>query len=338
MDQKRATLVGLDHYSAPNELHGCCKDAQDLSTILARHESGNRRNFQCTLITDAKNRNLDSRKLKKEIDDLFSSPTPCVLFYYAGHAVFDSASSKGNFIVPGKDGLGEEVPFDYLLERANSAFEDNILSTVIILDCCGAGSFGDISRVSKRQQTSEIGNGVTILSASGRTQQAFEHCETGGLFTQYMIEGLKGSAADIRGWVSAASLYSHIDHMLGDKGGQRPVYKANVQTFVKLRDCNEKIPIETLLELPRLFREPGTKLKLDPSFEPDRKNIPEELQHIPQNPKNVAVFKKLQSLNRQGLVVPIGAEHMYYAAINSKQCCLTELGKHYRRLAELDRL
>jgi hypothetical protein len=32
------------------------------------------------------------------------------------------------------------------------------------------------------------------------------------------------------------------------------------------------------------------------------------------------------------------AEHMYYAAINSKGCKLTALGAHYRKLAEMKRL
>ncbi|WNM07535.1 hypothetical protein RI056_10505 [Komagataeibacter nataicola] len=50
--------------------------------------------------------------------------------------------------------------------------------------------------------------------------------------------------------------------------------------------------------------------------------------------EHVAVFKGLQACNRNGLVVPVGAEHMYYAAIESKSCRLTAIGAHYRKLAE----
>jgi len=52
----------------------------------------------------------------------------------------------------------------------------------------------------------------------------------------------------------------------------------------------------------------------------------------------VAVFKDLQKCNRQGLVVPVDADDMYSAAMNSKSCRLTPLGKHYRRLAENDKI
>ncbi len=337
MSDKRATLVGLDRYSGQNQLLGCCKDAKDLANVLARHEVSNRRNFHCDLITDSDGQPVDADRLRREIKELFSGPAACVLFYYAGHAVVDSTSAKGRFVVPGRDGRVEQVPFDDLFEEANKAYSRNILSTVIVLDCCGSGAFADVSNLDETQRVSLLGNGVTILAASGRTERASEHAVTGGMFTQYMVEGLKGSAADLRGWVSAASIYSHIDHMLGRKG-QRPVYKASVSEFVTLRECTPKIEIETLLALPKLFERPDAQIELDPSFEPDRENVPERYRHIPQDPHNVATFKRLQSLNRQGLVVPIGAEHMYYAAIESKSCGLTELGKHYRELAALDRL
>ena len=336
MSQNRAVLVGIDHYSPPNELFGCAKDAKDLSEVLSRHDD-NERNFHCELITSVRDRNINAAKLKKEIDDLFSKAATCVLFYYAGHAIFDVASSNGYFVLPSENGYVEKLPFDYLLDHANRALSKGIPSTVIILDCCGAGAFGETYQLDDTSQTAKIGNGVTILAASGRLQEATEQAGTGGMFTQYVVEGLRGSAADLQGRVSAASVYSHVDHMLGPKG-QRPVYKANVDSFVRLRKCKERIPFETLMALPELFKNPNVDFQLNPTFEPKRDNTPPELDNIPPDPLNVAKFEMLQQLNRQGLVVPVDAEHMYYAAIESKSCRLTELGKHYRELAELDLL
>jgi hypothetical protein len=54
------------------------------------------------------------------------------------------------------------------------------------------------------------------------------------------------------------------------------------------------------------------------------------------DPVKITIFKELQACNRQGLVVPVEAEHMYNAAIESKACKLmTALGAHYRKLAML---
>jgi hypothetical protein len=151
------------------------------------------------------------------------------------------------------------------------------------------------------------------------------------------LDALSGSAADICGRITPASVYSHIDQTLGP-WEQRPIYKANVQTFITLRQVTPKIPLGTLRSLPEYFPDPAFIFKLDPSFEPDRKNIPDDFKSIPVNTENTKIFQQLQQCNRHGLVQPVDAKHMYYAAINSNGCKLTALGAYYRRLAEIKRI
>ncbi|MGE4531507.1 MAG: hypothetical protein AB7C98_09310 [Acidithiobacillus sp.] len=181
-----------------------------------------------------------------------------------------------------------------------------------------------------------IGTGVTILTASHRDGVA-EDGQRHGVFTDILLDGLAGGCSDIRGNITPASLYSHVDQTLGP-WEQRPIYKANVQNFVTLRQVEPKIPFDVLRRLPTYFPDRAHVFPLDPSYEPDRQNIPEEFRSIPVNEDNVRIFKELQKCNRYGLVVPVDAEHMYYAAINSKGCKLTALGTHYRKLAEMKRL
>jgi hypothetical protein len=99
-----------------------------------------------------------------------------------------------------------------------------------------------------------------------------------------------------------------------------------------------KVPLEVLRRLPTYFPDRAYEFPLDPSFEPDRENVPAHLRGHPVNPENTRVFKELQQCNRHGLVVPVDAEHMYYAAINSTACKLTAIGAHYRKLAATKRL
>ena len=89
---------------------------------------------------------------------------------------------------------------------------------------------------------------------------------------------------------------------------------------------------------PHILRTRQTYFPLDPSFEPNRENVPKEFKHIPVNDDNTKIFKEFQLCNRHGLIVPVDAEHMYYAAINSTGCKLTALGAHYRKLAEAKRI
>ena len=45
-------------------------------------------------------------------------------------------------------------------------------------------------------------------------------------------------------------------------------------------------------------------------------------------------FAVLQNYNRVNLVKPVGAPHMWHAAIQSKSCELTVLGQHYWNLVD----
>jgi hypothetical protein len=73
---------------------------------------------------------------------------------------------------------------------------------------------------------------------------------------------------------------------------------------------------------------------LDPSYEKDPS--PEHLKadYKGKDPVKVEIFTILQRYNRLNLLVPIGEDDMYFAAMNSTSCRLTPLGQHYWRLVK----
>jgi hypothetical protein len=72
---------------------------------------------------------------------------------------------------------------------------------------------------------------------------------------------------------------------------------------------------------------------LDPSFEPERSEEQKKDSNIPApDPINITVFAVLQRYVKVGLVRPVGAPHMWHAAMQNKACELTVLGEHYRQL------
>ena len=164
---------------------------------------------------------------------------------------------------------------------------------------------------------------MTILTASTDEQYSQEK-DGSGVFTTLLVDALSGAASNLMGEITPGSVYAHIDQSLG-AWEQRPVFKTNVRNFVSLRKIQSPIEFQNIIKLIEFFPEPGSHFQLDPSYEPDSQNP---------NHENNEVFAILQKLNRVNLVVPVGAEHMYYAAMNSKSCKLTVLGEHYRRLVE----
>jgi len=328
---RKALIVGIDKYSS-SPLSGCENDAASIANVLEKNGDGSP-NFDIKLISSDSN-NVTSDVIQTALGELFSGDAETVLFYFAGHGIIDPITNTGYIISQdGKKGSWG-ISLAEILGMANDA-SPRIKSTVIILDSCNSGYAGEVAGLSK-SQVSVIGNGVTILTACHREQTATEG-NGQGLFTSILLDGLSGGSADILGRITPASVYSHIDQTLGS-WEQRPIYKANVQTFVTLRHIAPKISHDILRRLPEYFKNPTDEFVLDPSFEPDRNNIPENLRNLPVNDDNIRVFKELQLCNRYGLVIPVEAEHMYYAAINSKSCKLTALGAHYRKLAELGRI
>ena len=328
---RKALIIGIDKYgTAP--LRGCENDATSIANSLQTNGDGSP-NFSIRLVTSA-TETVSSAVMISQLEELFKGDAETVLFYFAGHGIVHLPTNAGYLVSQdGKKGSWG-VALSDILVMANKAYP-RINSTVIILDCCNSGYAGEVAGLNN-EQIAVIGTGLTILTACHREGLAEEFGGT-GLFTTFLLEALSGSAADILGRITPASVYSHIDQTLGP-WEQRPIYKANVQTFITLRSVAPKISPEILRKLPDYFKNPTDEYPLDPSFEPDRQNIPVEFRELPVNEAHVAIFKDLQLCNRHGLVVPVNAPHMYYAAINSTSCKLTALGAHFRKLAEMKRI
>lgn len=325
---KKALVIGIDDYDPPNGLAGCVNDAVELAALLETNGDGSP-NFDVRRLISSETR-ITSAVLHEAIVDLFFGEAETVLLYFAGHGFLDQTTNSGFLVSQDGNSPNWGVNLSAVLELANNA-HPNIKSSVILLDSCQSGFAGEVTGLGGAQ-ASVIGNGVTLLTAchkEGVAQEANGH----GKFTDILLDGLSGAASDVIGRVTPAALYAHVDQTLG-AWEQRPIYKANVQSFVTLREVSPKVPKEVLRRLVQYFPTAPHVFSLDPSFEPDRGEEAEHLKDIPINDDNVRIYRELQQFNRNGLVIPTEHEHMWNSAVFSGGCRLTATGAHYRRLAE----
>jgi hypothetical protein len=173
-----------------------------------------------------------------------------------------------------------------------------------------------------------ISEGTTFLAASASDQYAKE-TKGHGVFTTLFIDALNGSAANLVGDVTPGSVYAHIDQSLGP-WEQRPIFKTNVRSFISLRKVKAPIDLADLQKVTKLFPGRDVRFSLDPSFEPEMRG--RNSGDLPPKQENIDKFAILQKYNRINLVVPVDAPHMWNAAMQSKSCELTALGKHYWNL------
>lgn len=320
MKGRKALVVGIDDYGGKNNLNGCVNDATSVASLLKRNVDGSL-NYEVKL--EEKVRSKD--QLKQMIKDLFEGDCESALLFFSGHGFVES-DGLASLVTPDMSPHTPGVSMDDILRWANNS---KIKNRIIILDCCFSGFMGNFSGDGTK---AILANGVTILTASQADQPSVESSGH-GIFTALLLSALEGGAADLLGYVTPGSVYSYIDTALGT-WGQRPVFKSNVSTFDIIRKVAPPIDINILRNLPNIFKN-GTSIELDPSFE--KTNV-EEIEHEVIEPfankENTILFKKLQKLTSNGLVRPVDEEHMYYAAMRSKSCELTSLGKYYLKLAQ----
>jgi len=314
---KKALVIGINNYPT-SPLKGAINDAR-LITELLKENGNTTTNFEVKTFYDVATR----AELLTKISEFFNINADIGLFYFAGHGF---VNELGGFIVtPDHKHYDEGIAMNDILNLANRS---KIRNKIIILDCCKSGIFGTPT---ENGSITPISSGISILTSSRENEPAKE-INGHGVFTNLLIEGLNGGAADLRGHISPGGVYAYIDQALGAHE-QRPVFKTNVTEFVELRSIIPQVPLPTLRKLIEYFNTPADDFQLDPSFEETNSN---EIQHEVIEPfankDNVLIFKNLQKLESVGLIIPVEAEHMYFAAMRSKTCKLTALGHHYWRL------
>lgn len=317
---RKALIIGINAYpTAP--LAGCINDANRMNEVLARNEDDSI-NFHTRVVTDETMpvSNITNQKVIELAQELFNGESDIALFYFSGHGFTDATGGK--LVTPDFKKPMDGISMSDLLQIANKS---KARDKFIILDCCYSGQFGTFEFGDGN--TSVIANGVTILTACSNNESAWES-NGRSVFTSLIVDALKGGAADLRGNVTPGSLYAYVDEAL-NAWEQRPIFKTNVSRFTSLRQCKPPIDLSELRKITSLFPDKDYVFPLCPEYEP-QSGCPDK--------DKTKIFSILQHYNRIRLLVPVGEEHMYFAAMNRKACKLTALGHQYWRLVKENKI
>lgn len=139
---------------------------------------------------------------------------------------------------------------------------------------------------------------------------------------------MRGGAADVRGRVSAASIYAYVEQALG-AWDQRPIYKSHADRLPPVRLCKPDVSDDLLRELSALFDEADSEFPMNPTFEHTESSAVAE---------NVEVFNKFKALRNARLLTTFKDKDLYYISLHSEQVRLTQLGQFYWHLAKERRI
>ena len=213
---------------------------------------------------------------------------------------------------------------DELLTLANQSKAKEVL---LILDCCFSGELGN-PRIIQPQgvgvSQTLLREGITVLSASRPTEVSREEIGGHGIFTWLVLNALRGGAADVRGRVTAASIYAYVEQALGP-WEQRPLYKSHANRLTPVRLCTPAVSDALLRQLPTFFPTADSRYQLNPSYEAsDPSAIPE----------NVAIYQTLTQYRDARLLKTVDGGHLYYTVTGSGAVELTQRGQLFWLLAE----
>jgi uncharacterized caspase-like protein len=322
MPNRRALVIGIDNYpTAP--LQGCVNDATALADLLRTNHDGSP-NFDVELFT-SNNQTITRASMLERIEKLFThSGGDVALLYFSGHGTENNLG--GYLVTPDARKYNEGVNLTDVLTLANNATANE---RVIILDSCMSGHLGNVP--TDAPNSANLKEGVSILTASRSDQVSMEQ-NGRGVFTELVCSALEGGAADVLGKVSVPAIYSYVEEALGP-WAQRPLFKGHLSKVLALRTAQPAVSAATLRELTIWFPQVDGEYDLDPTYEytsNEQGFVPDE--------DHVKIFKKLQQCRDAKLVEAVGAEFLYFAAMNSKSCQLTSLGQRYWKLVKEGRL
>ena len=225
--RERALVIGISDYPSPiPKLPAVANDVREMAFLLGSDKG----QFPAQNVRRLTDGEATQKAVLEAIESTFSGlqADDAVFAYMAGHGEVVG----GEYYFIAHDTTAQGIAINGVpLKRLKAAFDTSPSQRAFLwLDFCHSGGiiprdFGtepDDREVISRALEVVQGQGKLIVAACTPSQSAWESAAVGhGLFTDALLRGLKGEAAN-QGEVTVNSLYDYIDRQMGSER-QRPM-------------------------------------------------------------------------------------------------------------------
>lgn len=202
-----ACFVGVNDYAHVKSLRFCAHDASELHNLLVHTPHSGYADDRSYLLLGETRESLPTARLNilKQIQEMANQALPedMILFYFAGHGQYTddevyllTTDTEPGILIP-----DTAIPLKRITKLLDAS---QAHAKVIILDACYSGvplRYG-LARRSPDGPDSETmarvlseSQGTAILSSAARSDEAFElESMRHGVFTYYLLQGLRGAA------------------------------------------------------------------------------------------------------------------------------------------------
>jgi hypothetical protein len=219
---KVALLIGVDDYQTLEPLSSAAQNLEAIAHCLKNAESGFAESDMVLLL------NPTRQQLEETAFRVLSRrPTDeLLLFYFFGHGVVDE---QGKLYLATRDTCLENGKLIKPTAVAATALqevlgESSAAQQVLILDCGFLRSIAQTLGVdiAADVQTQFGKAGRAILTAGITTAQPIPQADSVlSLYTRYLIEGIRGAAADQEGWIELEALHTYTSRCVTEAAPAR---------------------------------------------------------------------------------------------------------------------
>ncbi len=232
-----AVIVGVGRYSAMPSLKFTDDDAYRFYSFLKSPEGGALSDDQIAVLVDE---DATREKVLRTMRQYFlkADDNDVVLFYFSGHGL------EGCFLPVDFDGFNNKLRHE---EIKQVLMQSKAKHKLCIADACHSGTLNyglaakgpaPVSLDRYYQAFEEANGGVALLMSSKAEELSLEdHGLRQGVFTYYLLRGLKGSA-NVNGdnIITIRELYSYVYAKVRE-------YTTNVQTPVLTGNYDDAMPV-----------------------------------------------------------------------------------------------
>jgi len=198
MPKRFALVVGVDAYPG-NPLTKCVKDARDVSATLQLQEYG----FQVTELLDEE---VTRRRFAEYVNIFFREEADFYVLYFSGHGW--STDMGVHLVTVDADEIDQGTSLDSIRNLITNVAPQGA-SVLLMLDCCHSGAAlpSSLPDSGIRVRSDDVlksmvylPEGRALIAACMGDEVAFEGPDLEhSVFTEFLLSGLLGEAADING-------------------------------------------------------------------------------------------------------------------------------------------
>lgn len=226
--KKRALVIGISYKDSEfDELKYAEEDARAIQEILLTPDICDFKEEDIASLTGRVNSNDVRMGLGKTLKN--AKENDLILIYFAGHGKLDEDEQLCLATQDTQKNMVREtsIPLDYIVGEIK---RKKCKNSVFIIDSCYSGLEGETTRsegdIPIESFTQMAGPGTVVLSASQAFQLARERGDIGhGIFTHYLIRGLKEGEADDGNdpYISITDLHEYVSKKVADETANKQV-------------------------------------------------------------------------------------------------------------------